>query len=330
MEKDIVKLRHDKIKKRTTKKKLSSLVQRLILFSLLALVVIWLGMQVFNFCVFQAIRTVGAQTGVLTATVKAKGVLLFQEEVVRAPGSGELELVAVQGTRLSIDTVVGYMKPLAGPEGSTGSVELKSPATGIVCYNLDGWEGVYDRLSWQQTDPVLIFNNITEETKETKPQKEMIDQGDPIFKIIDNLENPYIIIQFVAGEPSHVKEGERLQLSWGKDQGGRGKVISLIDKKDNLYAIVELEQVQSFPCQRRLDLEVSSQKGEGVIVPDSALVKEDGESEVYLYIMSVTGPVVKNVEVVAVLDGQAAVQGISPGVDVVKNPGVARLLKKDI
>ncbi|HBG22137.1 MAG TPA: hypothetical protein DDW83_02645 [Peptococcaceae bacterium] len=75
---------------------------------------------------------------------------------------------------------------------------------------------------------------------------------------------------------------------------------------------------------------MSCRKGEGVIVPDSALVKEDGENEVYLYIMSVTGPVVKNVEVVTVLDGQVAVQGISPGADVVKNPGVARLIKKDI
>jgi putative membrane fusion protein len=330
VEKDVIKIRHDKLKKRTSKKKLSSLVKRLILFSFLALAVIWLGMQVFNFCVFQAIRTVEAQTGVLTATAKAKGVLLFQEEVVRAPVSGELEPLAAEGTRLSIDTVVGHIKPLTGPDGSAGSVELKSPSAGIVCYSLDGWEGVYDRLSWQHTDPVLIFNNITEETKETKPQKEVLDKGEPIFKVIDNLENPYIIIQFAAGYASHVKEGARLQLTWGKDQGGRGKVISLIDKKGNMYTIVELEQVRSFPCQRLLELEVSCRKGEGVIVPDSALVKEDGENEVYLYIMSVTGPVVKNVEVVTVLDGQVAVQGISPGADVVKNPGVARLIKKDI
>jgi hypothetical protein len=46
--------------------------------------------------------------------------------------------------------------------------------------------------------------------------------------------------------------------------------------------------------------------------------------------MSVIGPVLKNVDVVAVLDGQAVVQGISPGADVVKNPGLASLIKKDI
>jgi hypothetical protein len=162
LEKDIVKMRHKKLRNKTSKKKLSSLFKRLILYSFVVIVVVWLGMQVFNFCVFQAIRTVEAQTGVLTATAKAKGVILFQEEVVRAPASGELELLAAEGTRLSIDTAVGRIKPLTGPDGSTDSIEIKSPSTGVVCYLFDGWEGVYDRLSWKRTDPVLIFNNITD------------------------------------------------------------------------------------------------------------------------------------------------------------------------
>jgi hypothetical protein len=45
--------------------------------------------------------------------------------------------------------------------------------------------------------------------------------------------------------------------------------------------------------------------------------------------MSVVSPVFKKVDVVAVVDDQAAVQGISPGTEVVKNPSIARLIKKD-
>lgn len=330
MDKYVVRMRHEKLMKKTSKKKLSSLIGRLILYTFVVIVVVWLGMQVFNFCVFQAIRTVEAQTGILTATAKAKGVLLYQEEVVRAPISGELELLAAEGTRLSIDTAVARIKSLTGPDGSTDSIEINSPSTGVVCYLFDGWEGVYEHISWKRTDPVLIFNNITEESKAQNEasQKEVINKGDPVFKIIDNLVNPYVIIQFAADYSPHVNVGERLQLTWGKEKSGHGEIISVIDKKDSMYALVELEQVRPFPCQRFLELELICRKGEGVIVPDSALVKEDGENGVF--IMSVVGPVLKNVEVVAVLDGQAAVQGISPGADVVKNPGLARLIKKDI
>ena len=90
-----------------------------------------------------------------------------------------------------------------------------------------------------------------------------------------------------------------------------------------MYALIELEQVRPFPCQRLLDLDLICKKGEGVIVPDSALVKENGENGVY--IMSVIGPVLKNVDVVAVLDGQAVVQGISPGAGCGEEPRVSQL-----
>lgn len=69
------------------------------------------------------------------------------------------------------------------------------------------------------------------------------------------------------------------------------------------------------------------QEGEGIIIPESALISENNQSGVY--VMSVLGPVFKKVDVVAAQNGQAAVQGISPGAEVVKNPGLAKLIKKD-
>lgn len=330
MEKEVVKTRHRKINKKALKKKLSSLTGRLILLFFVFLVIFWLGLQAFNFFVFHAIRTVEAQTGELAASTTAKGVLLLQEVVVRAPAPGKLDLLVPEGMRLSIGAVVARLEPLTGPDGSSSSIEIKSPSTGIVCYHLDGWEGVYDRVSWERIDPGTIFEKITEESKpESKaPQKEGISKGDPIFKIIDNLVNPYLIIQINQGYSPQVRTGEQLQLIWGKEGHGEARVISLFNKENNRFVLVELEQVRPFPCQRLLELEVRSKKGEGVIIPDSALVKENNKNGVY--VMSVLGPVFKKVDVIAAFNGQVAVQGISPGAEVVKNPGMAKLIKKDI
>lgn len=318
-----------KLKKDLTKK-VSSLVGKLILLFFIIVVVLWLGLQAFNFCVFHAIRTADAQIGELTASTRARGALLLQEDVVRAPESGNLEPLVSEGTRVSSGVVVAHMKPLTGPDSSGGSIEIRSPATGIVSYNLDGWEGVYERASWENSDPVALFQNLT---KGNKPdgkyrQTEGFSKGDPVFKIVDNLINPCLIIKFAQGYSPQEKTGQRLQLTWGKEGNAKGRVLSLVNKEKIWYALVELEQVCPFPCQRLLELEVLSPRGEGVIIPDSALIKENNSDGVY--IMTVLGPVFKKVEVIAAFNRQVAVRGISPGDEVVKNPGLAKLIKKDI
>ncbi len=321
--------RNRKLKK-DFRKKVSSLVGRLILLFFIIIVVLWLGLQAFNFCVFHAIRTVNVQMGELAVSTRAEGVLLLQEKVIRAPEPGNLEPLVSEGMRVSIGAVVARMQPLTGPNNSRDSMEIKSPATGIVCYHLDGWEGVYDRASWESSDPVAIFHNFTEESKPDgkSQQTDGFSKGDPVFKIIDNLVNPYLIIQFTSGSSPQVKTGERLQLTWGEEGKGVGRVLSSCNKENIGYALVELEQVSSFPCQHLLELEVTSSKVEGIVIPDSALVKENNKNGVY--VMTVLGPEFKKVEVIAALDGQAAVRGISSGDEVVKNPGVAKLIKKDI
>ncbi|MGB4503845.1 MAG: HlyD family efflux transporter periplasmic adaptor subunit [Syntrophaceticus sp.] len=330
MERQVRKTPHRKIKKKSLKKKLSKLTSRLIILSFVILVIVWLGLQAFNFCVFHAIRTVDAQPGELAAFTTAQGVLLLQEEIVRAPAPGKMEPLVPEGMRVFIGGVVASLEPLTGPDQSGSSIEIKSPATGIVCYHLDGWEGVYDRLSWERSDPSIIFKKLTEESNQESEvlQKEGFSRGDPVFKIIDNLVNPYLIIQYDQEFASHLKVGKLLQLSWEKEGDGEGRVISLINKGSDRFALLELEQAHPFPCQRLLEFEIKSKKGEGVIIPVSALVKENDKKGVY--VMSVLGPVFKKVDVTAELNDRVAVQGISPGAEVVKNPGLAKLIKKDI
>ena len=319
-----------KTKKRVFKKKLSGFTGKALFFAFAILAVSWLGLQAFNYCMLHAIKTVEVQTGELSALAEAEGVLLLEEEVVRAPVTGTLEPLASEGERLPIGSTVARLQPLTGPdEQSGGSLEIKSPSTGIVCYHLDGWEGVYDRLAWERSDPGEIFENITGESKREGDDSngDQIGKGAPLFKIIDNLVDPYLIIRYKTEHVPHLKTGERLQLTWGEEGTGSGKVISLANKEDNGYALVELKQAHPFPCSRFLEMRIKSKKGDGVIVPVSALVEEDNQKGVY--VMSVVSPVFKKVDVVAVVDDQAAVQGISPGTEVVKNPSIARLIKKD-
>ena len=82
MHKQVVQFKRYKLKK-TWDKKIKTIVGRLVLFFIALGIVIWLGTQLYYFCVFHAIRTIPAELGELTESTAAKAVLLMNENVVR-------------------------------------------------------------------------------------------------------------------------------------------------------------------------------------------------------------------------------------------------------
>lgn len=323
MHKQVVQFKRYKLKKNWNKK-IKIIAGRLVLFFIALAVVIWLGTQLFYFCVFHAIRTRPAELGELRESTAAEAVLLMNESVVRAPGTGKLLPVATDGERVPVGTLVAQLELMADPARSSGKIQLKSPSTGIVSYQLDGWENLYDRDSWQRVNPDVIFEKLKGENEKVSGVREEIKQGEPVFKVIDNLANPYLIIQFPLGFKPHIKPNDQLTLSWDKEGTGKGVVVARQKKGKHHYAVVELKQARPFPSQRKLDLQLMHNLGEGIIIPESALVEQGGQTGVY--IMSLTGPKYKKVEVTATLNKQAAVQGIVPGVEVVTNPRLAEII----
>jgi len=321
--KQVVQFKRYKLKK-TWNKKIKVIIGRLVLFFIALGVVIWLGTQLYYFCVFHAIRTVTAELGELTESTAAKAVLLISESVVRAPGTGKLLPIVAEGDRVPVGTLVAQLELMADPAGNSGKISIKSPSTGIISYQLDGWESIYDRYSWQRVDPSVIFEKLEGGNKIASGIREDIKQGEPVFKVIDNLANPYLIVQFPQGFKPHIEEKDQLTLAWEKDGTGKGLVVAHHKKGDHHYAVVELKQARPYPTQRNLDLQLMHILGEGIIIPESALVEKEGQTGVY--IMAVTGPKYRKVEVAATLNDQAAVQGIVPGVEVITNPRLAEII----
>lgn len=323
MHKQVVQYKRYKLKK-TWDQKIKIIAGRLLLFFIASVIVIWLGTQFFYFCVFHAIRTIPAELGELKESTGAKAVLLMNESVVRAPATGKLLPVAAEGERVPVGTLVAQLELMADPVGSGGKIQITSPSTGIVSYRLDGWESIYDRDSWQRVEPSLIFEKLDRENKVDSGAREEINQGEPVFKVIDNLANPYLVMQFPPGFKPHINQNDQLTLTWDKEGTGKGLVVAHQKKGEHYYAVVELKQARPFPSQRKLDLQVMHILGEGIIIPESALVEKEGQTGVY--IMSVTGPKYKKVEVTATLNEQAAIQGIVPGVEIVTNPRLAEII----
>ncbi|AFV11503.1 putative membrane protein [Thermacetogenium phaeum DSM 12270] len=321
-------LRRVRQRRKAVKKKVASLTGRFLIFLLVGVSLFWFGKQLYGFCIFQIISTVQAERGVLEDTYGAQGLLLLQETVVRAPAAGKVVPLVKEGDRVPTGKAVVRLDPHPDLAAESRSRELTSPCPGIVSFHFDGWEGALDRNDWESYDPLQLFESLDKQDGRLQQKDEVRCTGEPVFKIIDNLVNPYMFLRLESGSRLSFEEGDLLRLEWGDSGKGRMKVLSLIRRGGAYYAGGELLAARPFPVTRRMTFRVISNSFEGVVLPTSTLVKNGGVTGVIT--KSPLGLSFKKVDVVGVVGDRVVVKGIAPGVNVVTNPRLASMMMGEI
>lgn len=320
-------LRRERLEKKARRRKTSSFLGRLLFLFLVGILIFWFGRQLYQFCLFQAIRTVQAQNNVLEDSCVAQGILLLQETVVKTPAAGQLVPLVREGERVRAGRAVARLKKPADLAARNGSLELRSPCPGVVSYNLDGWEGALDAASWERYNLQRLFESMQKDNHSPE-QKDFLGAGEPVFKIIDNLINPYLFLKFKNGYNPQYEIGDFVRVTWGNSGTGKMKVLSLVKKEDSFFATGELLSARPFPCCRLMKFKVTSQSSEGVVLPASALVKN--KDCVGVFTKTPLGLTFKKVDVVVAMEDRIAVTGVEPGTDIVTNPGLAKKIIKKI
>ncbi len=300
---------------------------RLLLLALVLLLLVWLGKQAYVFCVAQAIRTESAQWSELASTYEGQAIIMRNETVVTAPMAGSVAWLATDGAMVHVGSAVARISSTAAPEGGQGSVELKSPAAGIVSCGLDGWEGILAPANYQRMDLFTLFQSVRQKPLSAPLQD--VQSGDPLFKIVDNLSDPYFVIK-LDSQPEDLVVDNSVNLTWDAGGSGTGKVIGLQSKPGAYIVIVSVSQATDDAFSvRTLDVKLSHEKCEGIVVPAQALVDQDGEQGVY--IKTPLGIKFAGVEVLGTLGDRMAIQGpeIEPGVDIVINPGLVKKIGQE-
>lgn len=323
-----VRLRRVRLKRKAVKKKVASLTGCFLVFLLAGVLVFWFGKQLYRFCVFQSIGTVQAERSVLEDSYEAQGLLLLQETVVSAPASGKVVPLVKDGDRVPAGKAVARLDPPPDLAAESRSRELTSPCPGIVSFHFDGWEGALNRADWESYDPLRLFESLAKQDGGVQQKGEVRGAGEPVFKIIDNLVNPYMFLRLESGSQPSFEEGDSLRLEWGGSGKGRMKVLSLIRRGGSYYAGGELLAARPFPLTRRMTFRVISKSLEGVVLPASTLVKNGDVTGVIT--KSPLGLSFKKVDVVGVVGDRVAVKGIAPGVNVVTNPRLASMIMEEI
>jgi len=199
-------------------------IGRGLLVAVVLLVLVWLGKQVYVFGMSEAIRTESAEWSELSVAYEGQAIIMRNETVVAAPVSGSVAWLVAEGTRVHIGAPIAQIGGAVSPEKEQGSAEIKSPAAGILSCQLDGWEGILAPANCQRMDLFTLFNSFRQKNPEAPLHD--VQSGSPVFKIVDNLVDPYFVVK-LDGQPGSLAIGSSVDLEWGSGGEGQGRVIGL-------------------------------------------------------------------------------------------------------
>jgi putative membrane fusion protein len=317
-------------KKRLERAGLAKYVQiwigRILLIAVALLILVLIGKQAYVFCVSEAIRTESAAWSELSVTYAGPAIIMRNETVVTAPASGSVAWLVAEGARVNVSAAVARISGAVSPEQEQGSGDVKSPAAGIVSCQLDGWEGILTPANYQRMNLFTLFSSVRPKPLEVPLQE--VQNGSPVFKIVDNLVDPYFLIR-LDEPPGNLPVGSSVELEWGSGGSGQGRVIGLQSRPGTCIVIVDVSQATGDAFSTRtLDVKLISKKGEGIVIPTQALVNRGSEQGVYA--RTPMGIEFYRVVVIGTLGDRAAVQGVQPGLDVVTNPGLVKKIDQEI
>lgn len=249
-------------------------------------------------------------------TMAVEGLLVKHEELVKAPTDGRLTLLVQDGDRLQMGTLLAE---ISGREDQ----RVWSPNTGIFCTHLDNLEnllvpGMIDVLDMEAVEKI---NNSM------RPASGEVAGGQIIGKVVDNLQPVLVFIKLEEIDEYTARSFRKdttVSLNWN-EQKLTGKIAQASVINSTVSMFVELSQYpEVFLHERRVQLNLVTRHMTGWLVPEKAIVFQEGKPG--LYIVSEHTICWVPVTVQDRMQGRAAVSSniLSSAVRFINNPGWAR------
>lgn len=258
------------------------------------------------------VRTAVAREGFLDDSFTVQAVALQRESVQKAPSTGRLDNILIEGDRARKGSVLGRFYS----DGARTQQVIKTENSGLICYHVDGMEGCYQGYSLGQDQGALL-------QREPEPYHEGSNfvPGEPIFKVVDNL-SPTLLIARIPTDRACTVEQDFL-LRMGQKDIGEATCKEIIRNQGRKIALLQAPgYIAPLLHHRKVKLNLVSHRYEGIVIPASALMQRKEQQGVFLLIGNTVR--YKNVTVENAIGSRAVVNEIAPGDQVVVNPSLVR------
>lgn len=160
-------------------------------------------------------------------------------------------------------------------------IKYYSNSGGIISYSMDGYENIFLPRDFENYyyDKLLVGNKIN-----NKKVEATVSVGQPIYKIIDNLE------WYMAIKVENIKDIELFKVNdilrinmINEDQELKGKIMAINVSENKAVVVLKLnDKLHDYYNIRVTDLEVVKSKIDGLKVPTQAIIDKDLIKGVYI------------------------------------------------
>ena len=308
------------VKKR---KKLIWRKERTLLFLVILLVVFFMGFSGYNYLSKQIenwlVQIEELSTGEIMRTVPLEALVVRDEKIVYAPFTGSLELAVAEGQRVSVGGILGTVKGGFDSQFTNQQMlPLRAPVAGLVSLQIDGLESILTTGSYKELD----LAKLPIDSAATPALKEIVERGQPLVKIINNLKPINLIVPFENQDIVDLAKGEVVNFKWGDSSVEllSARVLDVQTNEDKGVIVLEVGSfVEELLNIRQISLELVLERYSGVIVEESSIV----------YRLDQPGLMIvdrqrsyqwQEVEIIGQIDSRIAVAGVNAGTKYVKNP----------
>jgi putative membrane fusion protein len=258
--------------------------------------------------------TVFAQYGAIEEKLQGRGLVLQTETVFNAPATGFFENMVRDGSKVRINTLVGYYTSLEEKKS------LRACASGLFTRQIDGLEGVLQNVTVASAGPEIFSYR----TQHHDPGDEF-KNGQGVYKIVNNLEPTRLILQFSQrkGDPDITKD-QPASLSVDGKQLGECTILDFKNDFNKLVVMVETNGYkEELLNKRQVKAELTLKSPSGYLIPEKSVIYRGKEKGIYC--MDGEEIIFRPVQVLAVKDGTAVVEGLEPNDMVIIKPDKIKL-----
>lgn len=266
----------------------------------------WMGSRVWHFVQIRMVKIDWLHPGTVYQTVSTSGWLIKDEQVLIAPGRGELMLLVDDGQRVRAGAEVGE---IILDDTNEAKISIRTSRPGIFCTHLDGLETVLrpGLLNTLEMDAVEKLG-----VKPASPGTgSRVEKGQPVGKVVDNLPPLRYWGRIPRDQMAAEKltPGRTLFVYW---QGRKipGRVEKLEDVNGYHYFVMLLS---SYPGdlvhQREVKMDLLKEELAGFLVPAKAVVERGTQPGIYVVLKQRARWV--PVQVLGRMSDQMAISGIN-------------------
>lgn len=289
-----------------------------ILVGCFLLFILWhLALWIYHQASLKMVKTTLLYPGTLEEGFDIDAIVIRDEVLLTAPVSGNFIAAVQQGERVPVGGEIGRIDS----QGiSRQKYIIAAPRAGLISFYPDGLEDLLSPKVFEELRPKEIERIMKEQPKVTKENQ--VTGGEPIGKIINNLEPCFLLFRLPQGK-SALPKGRDFIVAFGTDKKISVQVEKSIAGDDATWQVMRtMELVPEFYQTRTIKLKLITECYQGLLLPAKALVIKNGKDGVYLL---KKGKIYwKNIEVKGKVEQMAVISGLEIGTEVITTPALVR------